>query len=359
MHAFAPTAAATRDSIDALHASTARSVDGSADVLRRTLPLMSRHAAGYAPDSYAVWYEYARGGNPALRAEIDGLVARSERLTHATTWELHQKHLADRAEESVRVAGAGLIELMHGVRSSVEAASAEATLFDARLAAFDQDLSSASTTEDVHERVGAMRDVVGRMNRSLGVLESRLEAGHREVARLQAELRSARAEASLDPLSGVLNRRGFDAELMRACRVADETGSTLSLVVVDIDHFKRVNDTYGHPFGDQVIRGVGQALVALTHRRDVAARHGGEEFALILPGTALDGARRVAERVRAAVAASRIHRHDGETPIAQVTVSAGVAERRPGEPPHELVARADRAMYASKRDGRDRVTADE
>ncbi|MEI7443880.1 MAG: diguanylate cyclase [Burkholderiales bacterium] len=358
VHATRPAPVASRTPTAAAPAAAASGpTDGSADLLRRTLPLMSRHAAGYAPDSYAVWYEYVRGGNAALRAEVDALVAACERLSHEVTFELHQKHLADTNEESVRKAGAGLLELMSTVRSSVEAASSDATEFDAQLAAFGEGINEASSAEAMRRHVDTMRGDVDRMNRSLSSLTSRLEASHQEVSRLQNELRRAREEAQLDPLSGIMNRRGFDSELHRLCRAATEPGGSLCLVMVDIDHFKKINDTYGHPFGDQVIRAVGQALSQLTQRKDVAARYGGEEFALLLPDTPLAGARDVADRIRAAIARGTIKRGNGDA-LGGVTISAGVAQFLRGEDPQSLVARADRALYASKQGGRNRVSVD-
>ncbi len=342
----------------AARAAPAIGTDGSADLLRRTLPLMSRHAAGYSPDSYELWYEYVRGGNPALREELDALVNACERLSHQLTFELHQKHLADRTEETTRQAGAGLLELMHTVRSSVAAASSDATEFDAQLAAFGEGLATAGSTEDMRQHVDTMRGDVDRMNRSLSTLNDRLEASHREVARLQKELRRARDEASLDPLSGILNRRGFEAEIRRLCAAASASGSPFCVVMIDIDHFKRINDTYGHPFGDQVIRAVGQVLSQLTQRKDVAARYGGEEFALLLPETPLTGARDVAERLRGAISRGHIKRGNDGEPVGNITVSAGVAQYVNGEDPTSLVARADRALYASKQSGRNRVTVD-
>ncbi|MCZ8101364.1 MAG: GGDEF domain-containing protein, partial [Burkholderiales bacterium] len=257
-----------------------------------------------------------------------------------------------------RRAGAGLLELMHTVRSSVEAASSKATEFDAQLAAFGEGIASAGSAEDMREHVDTMRGDVDRMNRSLSTLNDRLEASHREVGRLQTELKRARDEASHDPLSGILNRRGFDAEIRRICAAAAQDDSPFSVVMIDIDHFKRVNDSYGHPFGDQVIRAVGQVLSQLTQRKDVAARYGGEEFALLLPDTAADGARDVAERLRSAIARGHIKRGNGGEPVGNITISAGVAQFVRGEDPMSLIARADRALYVSKQSGRNRVTVD-
>jgi diguanylate cyclase len=353
-----PAAAAAPAGNAAQVAAAKAAIDTSADLLKRTLPLMSRHAAGYAPDSYALWYEYVRGGNPELRAEMDALVSACERLSHKITYELHQKHLADHSEDTVRKAGAGLLELMTSVKTSMESASSDANVFDAQLAAFGEDIASASSAEDLMQRVDTMRSDVDRMNKSMSTLNSQLEASHRTVASLQSELKRAREEASLDALTGITNRRGFDLEVLRVCRNAADTGSPLCLVMVDIDHFKKINDTYGHPFGDQVIRAVGQALSQLTQRKDVAARYGGEEFALLLPETPMNGARDVADRIRIAISRGQIKRN-GSDPVGNITISAGVAEYVRGEDPTSLIARADRALYQSKQNGRNLVTIDQ
>jgi diguanylate cyclase len=332
-------------------------IEGSSDLLRLTLALMSRHAAGYAPDSYALWYEYVLGSKPALRAEMDALVNDCERLSLQITFDLHQKHLSERAEDSVRRAGAGLLEVMSTMRSSMESASSDANDFDAQLAAFGENLSSASSAEDLTLRVDTMRSDVDRMNKSMTTLNARLEASRRTVASLQNELKLAREEASLDTLTGILNRRGFDLELARHCRNASDTATPMCMVMVDIDHFKKINDTYGHPFGDKVIRAVGQAMSQLTQRKDTAARYGGEEFALLLPETSAIEAREVADRIRRAIARGQI-KCNGTDPVGNITVSAGVAEFVRGEDPTSLTARADRALYASKQAGRNQVTID-
>jgi diguanylate cyclase len=332
-----------------------RADDGSLDLLRRTLPLMSRHAAGFTPESYALWYEYVRGGKPSLRTEIDALVRGRDRLSAQQTVELHRKYLGERTEDPVSRAEAGLLELMDTVRSSVAVASTNATEFDAQLSAFDAGIATAESAEDVRQHVTTIRDDVSRMNRSLAGLTAQLEDSRRQVERLQGELRQARDEAARDALSGMVNRRGFDEALRQMCAAASAERTTLCLVMIDIDHFKRINDGFGHTVGDRVIAGIGQTLSLLTRRRDVAARYGGEEFALLLPETPLTGARDVAEKIRATVAQGGARHAALPQSVGAVTLSAGVARYVHGEPPENLVARADRALYAAKLSGRNRV----
>jgi two-component system cell cycle response regulator len=155
--------------------------------------------------------------------------------------------------------------------------------------------------------------------------------------------------ASTDGLTGLANRRTFDEALDREVSRARRARTDLALVLVDVDHFKRVNDTRGHAFGDEVLRQVAGRVAAAVRPYDVAARYGGEELAVILPGCSLDEAVHVAERLRADVAALRLGM--------PVTVSAGVASLPPETNGSDLVASADAALYRAKAGGRDRVEA--
>ncbi|MFN7134339.1 MAG: diguanylate cyclase, partial [Myxococcales bacterium] len=166
----------------------------------------------------------------------------------------------------------------------------------------------------------------------------------------EAELAAERErQASTDPLTGLLNRRGCDELLARELARTRRLGAPMSFVLFDIDHFKRVNDEHGHAAGNAVLADVARLLREQVRATDVPVRWGGEELLVVLPEIPADGARMFAERVRHAVAA---HRADG---LPNVTVSAGVAQLEPGEEPPVALVRADAALYEAKRSGRNRV----
>ncbi|MCA9674282.1 MAG: sensor domain-containing diguanylate cyclase [Kofleriaceae bacterium] len=173
------------------------------------------------------------------------------------------------------------------------------------------------------------------------VLLAAISAPHIEVSRL-AHL------ARIDPLTGALNRRALTEPAVPA-----DDRDPLSVLFVDVDRFKAVNDDHGHAMGDEVLRTVTRTLAGLIRRDDALVRWGGEELVVVLPGATLATASSIAEQARCAVAATAIAVGDASL---RVTVSIGVAQRRPGEDLAAAIDRADAAMYASKRAGRDRVT---
>ena len=186
---------------------------------------------------------------------------------------------------------------------------------------------------------------------SLLILVAFLFAG--PIMRLLGDFRRVASQATTDSLTALANRRTLDEELVLEWRRADRVGDSLAFVLLDLDNFKQVNDTHGHQAGDAVLRAVGRVLLGGVRQVDLAGRYGGEEFALILPETDLDGALKLAERLRVALETTPVELPDGKT--LQVTASFGVALKEGLSSADELVAVADEALYAAKRGGKNRV----
>ena len=186
-------------------------------------------------------------------------------------------------------------------------------------------------------------DLTAQVRRSTGSLLKTLEAN------VELEER-----AMIDGLTRVLNRAWLTDRGERLLRRAAIANEPLSLLMVDVDHFKRFNDTYGHPAGDAVLVAVASILAACVRPSDVVARYGGEEFVVMLPNTRLADARMVSERARAAIAEVMVRDTDG-APLPPVTVSIGVAEAHGETALASLIADADALLYAAKGSGRNRV----
>jgi diguanylate cyclase (GGDEF)-like protein len=161
-----------------------------------------------------------------------------------------------------------------------------------------------------------------------------------------------RDAALVDPLTGLLNRRGFEAEADRMLLRAARDGSSTALLMLDLDHFKAINDSWGHPIGDLVLQSVAKAVATELRGGDVIGRLGGEEFVIALAGNRTDQAAVLAERVRRAISALAVRQ--GET-IVHLTISIGVAAQRGATSLDKLMTLADEALYRAKAAGRNRV----
>ena len=183
-------------------------------------------------------------------------------------------------------------------------------------------------------------------------LQSRLEEAEEKIQRQAEEIRTQQSEALTDALTKLANRRAFDEALAKNIEAFQDQRKPFSLLIFDVDHFKKFNDTHGHQAGDEVLRSVGRILTQTVKTTDIPCRYGGEEFALILPNTRVDSARIAAERVRKAIAGMEVN-FEGQS--LQVTASIGVAEMTDQDNDAKLVRRSDDCVYAAKDAGRNRT----
>lgn len=330
----------------------------SAELLRLALKKMIRQDAGLHPVSYAVWYEYVAGSNLALQVDIDALLSRKIRLDDATTQALYDKHIADPDTRTALKIGTGVSLLAGQISESVTVAGDHASRFGDRLENWKTSLTQPTSAVDLLTK--GVRDILAgtaEMQDAIATLQTRLEESALEAQHLRLEVARAREEALIDALTGLTNRKGFDLALAASLAAAKPEIPGPCLLMIDLDHFKAVNDSRGHLFGDRVLRDVGQILRANVKGQDTAARFGGEEFALILPRTPRGGALGLAEALRAIIHASEFRQNkDLGTPAGSISVSIGVADYLAGESAKDLIARADQALYTAKSQGRNRVS---
>lgn len=193
----------------------------------------------------------------------------------------------------------------------------------------------------VHATLSAIHDEAGRIEHYVGVFY--------DISRQKALEKELERQAFYDQLTGIANRRHFESLLAQEIRRAERYGTPVCLALVDVDHFKTINDAYGHQAGDEILQGVVRTLQGRLREADVISRWGGEEFTILLPETQAEQAQRLAESLRAFVEA---------TPLptgGHVTVSLGLAQYRPGETAKDLLKRSDEALYRAKRHGRNCV----
>ena len=328
----------------------------SAELLRVTLGHMGRHAAAFNPVTFTLWYEYAAGINPGLHAALDKLLANKTAIDDIAVAALHDQHIVPNDVAAVQRLGGALQKVMSGIAASASQTGARAGRFGAQL----DDLSIALRSADVaalSPQLDEARAGTVEMKHSADALQRQVAASQTEIAQLRTDLDRARGEALLDPLTGLLNRKGFDQQIAAMLRTLPVAGCEHCLVMLDIDHFKKVNDVHGHVMGDRVLQGLGDVLRQnLAGTGHAAARYGGEEFAIVLAHATLAQAQQLAEQVRVSAKAMKIRNRNTQEVLFTITISGGVAALQAGDDAPVLVARADAALYESKNGGRDRVS---
>jgi diguanylate cyclase len=307
------------------------------------------------PRNYEIWYTYATGYNPALNQNINDALARKGTLNATELDQIYDTHLSPtRLTERIDNVGTKVVDEIEQIMAMIEVASGSATSYSESLADASQKIHAADR-DGLRAIVESMVIATREMEKTNHALEAHLKASKNEISQLQQNLEAVRTESLTDPLTTLANRKFFDQSLEKAMAECVKTGEPLVLMMSDIDHFKKFNDTFGHLTGDQVLRLVAQSLKQNVKGRDIAARYGGEEFAVVLPRTALKPALTVADQIRRAVMGKELMKRSTGEHLGRITISMGVALCRPADTAASLIGRADACLYAAKRNGRNRV----
>jgi diguanylate cyclase len=328
-------------------------------IAARALGLMERHQVWPTALNFELWTHFVADPDGALARELTRLISLGEPLTELLSEELAATYLPKaKLNEQIRDAGDLLSKELESVSKAIQNAQKSNAAYGKTLAGATKDLDSEDVAK-IKTVVNGLTEATRRIQKENKSLETRLAESTAEVDRLREHLEQVRRDATTDGLTNLANRKAFDEELDRACSESDEAGAALCLAVLDIDHFKGFNDTWGHQTGDQVIRYVASVIGRVAAPPRFAARYGGEEFAMIFPRESAVLVASTLEEIRVEVSSRMLKRRSTNEDLGAITISSGFAERRPGESGHSLMERADAALYTSKRGGRNRVTSAE
>jgi diguanylate cyclase len=325
---------------------------------RQALEAMENHKIWPTPLNFELWLHYVGDPDGALGKEIRRILGSGEMFSDEVSEELAAAYLPKvKLNDQIRDAGDQLSRQLATVATAIESAQKSNEAYGATLADATKGLSGAAESTSVVEIVETLGAATRKMQKENKSLEKRLKDSTNEVSKLKEHLEQVRREATTDALTSLANRKAFDEELDRAVAEAEAGGQTMTLAVLDIDHFKSFNDTWGHQTGDQVIRYVASVIGRMAAPPRFAARYGGEEFGVIFPAENAAAVQNCLDEIREEISSRMLKRRSTNEDLGAVTISAGLAERRAGESPHSLMERADAALYASKRSGRNRVSS--
>ncbi len=333
-----------------------RNRDESGEILRLAIQKMAGQPAAFTPFTYAVWYEFLTGINPALSEAVNRLFENGKKLDDESIESLYAKYVSDSNMNAQLELQNNLKQLLSKLAGFTAETDKQALDFGNNLQSYGESLKQKLDPAKLNALIGNMTGDTDKMRSSMKNLKDELATSKQEVEKLHQELESARGEALTDPLTGIFNRRGFEKAAKESFENQEILDKGMCLLMMDIDHFKKVNDTYGHLFGDKVITAIASALKSKVKGQDAAGRLGGEEFAVLLPETKLEGAKVVAENIRKSIESGKIRRHNDQEPIGGITISIGISEYASGVGLIEMLDQADKALYISKESGRNRVS---
>lgn len=316
---------------------------------------MMKNRVSTTPANYALWYTYVDNAIPQLNKDMDGVLEHYGICPPALGEQLYNDYVASKSETTINDLRANLELLVSEVSSSMNDTLTDTSAFSEMIDKSFEDLSQVDNNSmSIDEVMSLVRQLVSEsqnIRHSTQFLNSQLNAATSEISKLKNQLVEVQKDALFDSLTTLYNRRSFNKDLQMLC----ESDQALCLVLLDIDHFKTFNDTYGHLFGDTVLKGIARKLKMACRDGISAYRFGGEEFAMIIPNKSLRIARQIADTSRRSLEKLSVKdRRSGEQ-VGNITASFGVAELQPNETADSLIERTDKLLYEAKSLGRNRV----
>jgi diguanylate cyclase len=331
-------------------------LEDSRQYLRLALALMGKNDLPTDPLNYCVWYDYASGKNGDLNAAIDRYLEKAEKLDAEASRQFYSRYIASETETVAALVRDELAKIFSDTIGVIKNTNRQFSRSELNLESINEALVETPSEADVEAIVSLIMKEIKSLESTSNSFKEQLKHATHEIDQLKSKMAQYRNEALKDPLTQIHNRRGFQQKLTACIEKANTTDKPLSLIIADIDHFKKVNDTYGHLVGDNVLRAVAATIMDSIKGKDIAARIGGEEFAILLPDTSIEGAKALADNMRRVFEELDLKRRSSGESLGRITLSFGVTSHQDNEAIEDFVHRADQALYQSKADGRNRVT---
>ena len=322
---------------------------------KNVLSLMERHKVPPTPENYAVWYAYLDGADAALVKAIEQTKTSGSGFGAARNAELYQRFYADKAQSDLVAMERRLEGSVNTALDLLNKAVSNASQYGTSLEHFSDDLARQPDAFNLAQLINDILHSTRLMMTVNTQLSMHLSATIEQADQLQTDVEILKQEVSVDHLTRLFNRRWLEPMLEQVVEQARAEDRPVCMLMLDVDRFKRFNDTYGHVLGDQVLKLVASTIQGNILDTDMAARYGGEEFAVLMPGTLLTQACRRAETIRARMAARQVTNRNTGKVLGQITLSIGVATLNETESAADFINRADLALYAAKEKGRNRV----
>ncbi|WP_394129953.1 GGDEF domain-containing protein [Shewanella maritima] len=331
-------------------------LEQTAQILRLAVPQMSSLQIPVTPENYAVWYEYFAETNLNLKRAIDGLIANNVVFTPEVNQGLYNRFIEERSPEVIENVQIETQILINSLFSKIEQLSEGTEVFSDTLVNFGDELQQNPSPDSLNQMIIGLAADVEKVIANNQEMKQSIHSLGQELTTLKSEMDNLSKVAMTDELTSLNNRRSYEMFAQEQVVLFNEKHVTCCLLVIDIDHFKQFNDTYGHLVGDKVLAYVALALKQAVKGEDFVARYGGEEFVIILPDTRLEDAVNLAEKIRLRIAQKQLTiGKENKQQLGNITVSIGVTSIQTGDDEDTLLARADEQLYNAKGSGRNCV----
>lgn len=330
------------------------SLSESRELLKQAIAFIGAHHLSPTPVNYTVCYEYLTGMHAALKKAIDSALSEHTEITDLMMEQWFKSYLSEYDLSNMQQTQSDLMDVVSALAESTRIAEENVSEFGHTLRRSEKDLVDPNSSMEsiIMHLLASTKSIQASMD----LMRQKMEESRNEITSLKERIEKISEEAMTDPLTGLVNRKGLTKAIEAMLLTLEDPISFPSILMIDIDHFKNVNDTYGHLLGDQVIKVVAENMKNQIKGKDTAARQGGEEFCILLPETRLEDAFKVADKIRQTIENTRIKRTKDQLEIGRITISIGVARYQKGESILDFFQRADMALYQSKNEGRNRVT---